>query len=290
MSDRVSAMPFKHHALAYGFRFDAATRTLAPVTRELLAFEHGLDDTVRFPWVSAGYSTECVPDNSTDVTNTYRGGAWSNTHPTIITGITLAFPTIARIVPASAVKRGPCEHNPSVEYVAFPRGGGAVLPDTATVAELQGVLTDALLHGGDVRLLPPGNHSGCSLYVAPARFLRGADGTVAWRPAGQVIVDPAEAKMHRGSGGVPYNPNRVQFVFRENVQSVPWPADLDAPADGAYVVIDFDVRVEVAEIAFTQTFDGTDDESKRKIAAYLDSFGPERPGPHAVTPRPAAST
>ncbi len=153
MSDRVSAMPFKHHALAYGFRFDAETRTLAPVTRELLAFEHGLDDTVRFPWVSAGYSTECVPDNSTDVTNTYRGGAWSNTLPTIITGITLAFPTIARIVPASAVKRGPCEHNPSVEYVAFPRGGGAVLPDTATVAELQGVLTDALLHGG--RRSPP---------------------------------------------------------------------------------------------------------------------------------------
>ncbi len=89
MNDRVSSMPYKHHALAYGFRFDATTRTLAPVTHELLAFEHGIDDTVKYPWVSAGYSTEYVPANSTDVTNTYRGGAWSNTHPTILTGITI---------------------------------------------------------------------------------------------------------------------------------------------------------------------------------------------------------
>lgn len=285
MNDRVSAMPFKHHALAYGFRFDAAPRTLAPVTRELLAFEHGVDDTaVKYPWVSAGYSTEYVPDNSTDVTNTYRRGAWSNTHPTIITGITLAFPTIARIVPASAVKRGPCGHNPNVEYVAFPRGGGDVLPDTATVAELQGVLTDALLHGGDVRVLPPGRDHSCALFAGPARYLRSDNGTVAWRPRGEIFCEREIAD---------FNPNRLLLAFRENVRAVPWPDGLDAPADGAYVVVDFDVRCEVAEVTFSAdctAYDGVNESDKRKIAAYLDSFGPERPGPHAVTQRPAEPT
>ena len=271
-NDRVSSMPHKHHALAYGFRFDAATRTLSPVTRELLAFEHGIDDTMQFPWVSAGYSTEYVPDNSTDVTNTYRGGAWSLTNPCILTGITLAFPTIARIVPASAVKRGPCEHNPSVEYVAFPRHGGDVLPDTATVAEMQGVLTDALLHGGDVRIPPPVRVISDFAYIGPARYLRGERGTIAWRPRNEFFC---EANWRNLSD---FNPNRFLLVFRENVRSIPWPAGIDAPADGDYVVIDFDVRCEVAEVEFIDDgndYAGVSERDKRLIAAYRASFGPE---------------
>ncbi len=276
-------MPHKHHALAFGFRFDAETRSLVPVTRELLAFEHGIDDTVRFPWVRAGYSTEYVPDNSTDVTNTYAGGAWSRACPVLLTGVTLVFPSIARVVAASDVKHVPIDDKR--EAFAFPRHGGDVLPDTATVAELQGVLTDALLHGGEARIQPPGNNSSCSLFVGPTRFLRGDDGTIAWRPAGHVIADPVDAKTRRDAEGAMCHPNRIEFVFRENVRSVPWPVTLDAPADGAYVVVDFDVRCEVAEIEFYNSFDGANDIDKRKVAAHIAAFGPEANGPHAVPKR-----
>lgn len=285
-NDRVSSMPHKHHALAYGFRFDAATRTLSPVTRELLAFEHGIDDTVKFPWVSAGYSTEYVPANSTDVTNTYGGGAWSPVNPTMLTGITITFPTIARIVPASVVKRGRCEHNPSVEYVAFPRGGGDVLPDTATVAELQGVLTDALLHGGETSVLPPGRNTSCSLLAGPARYLRGDSGTVAWRPRGEIFCEPIAKR------GADFNPNRFLLVFRENVRSIPWPADLAAPADGSYVVIDFDVRCEVAEVEFIDEgsdYVGVSPQDKRLVAAYRAAFGTENAAATAATPEEIAA-
>ena len=252
----------------------------------MLAFEHGIDDTVRFPWVSAGNSTEYVPDNSTDVTNTYRGGAWSVTHPCLLTGITITFPTIARIVPESAVKRGPCEHNPSVEYVAFPRGGGDVLPDTATVAELQGVLTDALLHGGDVRIPPPVRVISDFAYIGPARYLRGENGTIAWRPRNEFFC---EANWRNLSD---FNPNRLQFVFRENVRSIPWPADLDAPADGDYVVIDFDVRCEVAEVEFVDDgsdYVGVSPQDKRLVAAYHAAFGPENAAATAATPEEIAA-
>ena len=277
-NDRLSLMPYRHHALAYGLRFDAATARFIPATRTLTAFERGIDDTASLPWAGAGYSTPVVPPN-TDTTNCYRGGAFSITHSTMVLGITLVPSGTARIVRAADVTTHPTTPT-------FPRGGGAIVSDNEALTAFHGVFLDAALRTGTAELLPPGNNHSCSVFVGPLRFLIDAAGAIVWRPNVECFCEANRANITE------FNPNRVQFKFSDAVESVPLLAGVAAPCDGDYAVLDFDLRVEFAHVEFNaagDAYDGVSDVDKRKIAAWQDAFGSLREGRVGGYPVPAGT-
>jgi hypothetical protein len=127
LNDRVSALPFAHHAMAFGFQYSAERRVFVPKTRSLTVFERGIDDYEANPWVGAGYSTASVPADSVDITNAYKGGALSITDPAQILSIAVVPSGAVRIVRGSDVKHA------DTEKPTFPRFGGRGIPRRAPV-------------------------------------------------------------------------------------------------------------------------------------------------------------
>ena len=119
LSDRISALPFAHHAMAFGFQYDARRRVFEPKTQKLTVFERGVDDVDANPWVGAGYSCASVPANSVDVTDTYKGGAFSITDPVQVLSIAVVPSGAVRIVRAGDVQSVAGASTPT-----FPRFGG----------------------------------------------------------------------------------------------------------------------------------------------------------------------
>lgn len=273
LNDRVSALPFAHHAMAFGFRYSADRRAFKPKTRSLTVFERGIDDYEASPWVGAGYSTASVPANSVDITNAYKGGALSITDPVQILSIAVVPSGAVRIVRESDVKHA------DTERPTFPRFGGrfTALRDQADAfwSAMFGDLWSATVHASQSKILPPGNNTTCSVYAGNVRFMRETSGGFRpnasggyYRLGAHVFVEPNLRNM------ADFNPNRISFDFGNDTADVPLRDGIAAPNDGDFAVIDMDVRVEFARVRFTDkcgSYEGVTDADKRKIAAWQDS-------------------
>ena len=272
LNDRTSALPFAHHAMAFGFRYDASKRAFVPATKTLRVFVSGIDDTNASPWVEAGYNYSHVPSNSIDVTNAYKGGAFSITDPVQVFSIAVVPSETVRIVPASDVTstRG--------GNFAFPRKGGRItaLRDQATdfwKATFDD-LWSATCHASEASLNPPGNNTMCSAFAGLFRFFREKDRRVrpnapggCHRFACEVFVEANQ--MNMGD----FNPGRISFEFDGDVE-VALRDGVPAPNDGDYAVIDMDVRVEFARVRFTSDgteYEGVSDLDKAKLLAWREA-------------------
>ena len=298
LTDRISALPFRHHAMAFGFRYNAADRVFVPATRELTVFERGIDDTCARPYVGAGYSTPSVPDNSVDITNVYKGGAFSITDPVQLLSIAVVPSGTVRIVRAESA---------DVKHAgtpAFPRDGGTITSLREQHDDFWNATFDdfwsAASFASQAHALPPGNNTICSLYVGLVRFMREKDrASRPNSPRGYFRFGDhvfAEPNLRNASD---FNPNRIRFTFGES-PSIALRDGLAAPADGDFAVLDMDVRVETARVVFSKagdSYEGVDETDKRKIAAWceaikadIDPSAPTPRSPFAVDPRVIAAS
>ena len=99
--------------------------------------------------------------------------------------------------------------------------------------------------------MPPGTNSMCTAYVGPMRYLcNGSEAKPSWRPKVECICEPNKG------GRRDFHPNRMRFKFRDTPREIPWPDDVKAPADGDFLVVDFFVRVEVANVRVARFAEG----------------------------------
>lgn len=273
LNDRLSPLPFKHAACAFGFRYDAARRAFVPATTTLTAFARGCDDTSEKPFASAGYSVPFVPTNSVDLSTAYKGGALSITYPVQVFSMAVVPSGTVRLVPAADVDVS------NRETPAFPRNGGRITALRDQANDFWGATFDdlwsACTYASQSTVQPPGNNTACSSFAGLFRFLREKDRAV--RPnapngyhrfACEVFCEPNVQNMGD------FQPNRIQFDFRGGVSEVALRDGVPAPNDGDYAVIDFDVRVEFAHVEFSadaKSYEGVSESDKRKIEAWASA-------------------
>lgn len=295
LNDRISALPFAHHAMAFGFQYDARRRVFEPKTKNLTVFERGMGDDEANPWVGAGYSFATVPANSVDITDTYKGGAFSITDPVQVFSIAVVPSGAVRIVRAADARFMTGANNPT-----FPRFGGRFSSLREQSNDFWSAMFDdlwsATVHASEAKILPPGNNAACSLFAGNVRFMRENDSDVRpnapggyYRLGAQVFCEPNVRNM------ADFNPNRIHFDFGNSTAEVALRDGGAAPCDGDYAVIDMDVRVEYAHVRFNKNgYDGVTEIDKMKIAAWQEAakgdidrtIKPAR-SPFAVDPRVA---
>ena len=265
LNDRVSSLRVHHQKMAFVWQYDLPTNTCIPLTSLLTAFTSGIDDTTALPFAQAGYSTATVPNNSIDVTSTYKGGAFSITDPCIILSVGLMPEQTLRVMPlasGTSLDSG----TPQV-----PRFGGTVTDLSAQFDDFWG----AMVHQSFANVLPPGNNTMCSAFLGLPQFFNSGMGQsnspnlstpgqnrpeARYTFANEIFVEPNLRNMGD------FNPNRLQFTFGPSVAStsVPGTASLNvqklpalsALTDNDLIVLDLIVSVEYARVKFSAEHSG----------------------------------
>lgn len=258
MSDPTGMSTGVHHAMAFGFRYDAANRVLRPVTKQLTIFENGASSTARDRWVNAGYAPSAPEADNNDVTNAAAGGALSEVHRTIILSIAIKPPPAVRLLPSGAVV------NADTATPAFPRGGGIVMPDAGTASGVSRAMFDAMLRAAQLTLTTAwlGTRR-----AQPPRFLP-RESDVFWPVSTTIIVEPNLTGKART--------NVMRFDFADQIGGIAAPGGIQGARDGDYAVLDVDVFVNCARIELLENgteFRGIDDREIGKIAGWAASFG-----------------
>lgn len=272
LNDRLSPLPFKHAAMAYGLRYDAGRRVFIPATEELTVFQAGPDDNAATRYVQSGYR-DGTGSNSVDLSSGYKGGAWSITDPVQALSMAVVPSGTVRIIRASDVD------TTNVKTPAFPRRGGRITALRDQASDFWGAMFDdlwsAVAYASQSMVLPPGNDTMCAPFAGLFRFLREKDRAVRPNaPSGyhrfgcEVFCEPNLRNMGD------FQPNRILFDFRGGVSEVALRDGIPAPNDGDYAVIDMDVRVEVAHVEFSKdrkSYEGVDESDKIRLAAWMDA-------------------
>lgn len=280
LNDRVSALRVHHHKFAFVWEYDAANAVFFPRTNLITVFVSGIDDTTTTPWAQAGYSTATVPNNSIDVTSTYKGGAFSITDPVIVLSVGIMPEQTIRILPTAS---GTSLDSGTPQVT---RQGGTITDISAQMDDFWG----NMVHQSFVNILPPGNNTMCSGYIGlPQMFNSGMGQSNSPnlstpgqnRPEArytfgtEVFVEPNLRNMGD------FNPNRLQFTFGPAgtvaahantavLRTAKIPA-LTAPADTDLAVLDVIVSVEYARVKFSadgSSYEGVEEIDKRKIAMF----------------------
>ena len=282
LNDRVSSLRVHHHKMAFVWEYDAPTATFQPLTNLLTVFVSGIDDTTATPFGQAGYNTPTVPNNSIDVTSTYKGGAFSITDPCIVLSVGIMPEQTIRIVDSALATAATLSSGtPQV-----PRFGGTVTDLSAQFDDFWG----AMVHQSFVNILPPGNNTMCSAFIGLPQFFNSGMGQsnspnlstpgqnrpeARYTFANEIFV---EANL-RNMGD--FNPNRLQFTFGPSATSTVAPGTatlnvqklpaLTAPTDNFLCVLDAVVTVEYARVKFSldgSEYEGVEEIDKRKVAYF----------------------
>ena len=262
VSDPTDLSTGVHHAMAFGFRYDAANRVLRPVTKRLTIFENGASSPARDRWINAGYAPSAPDPDNNDVTNSAACGALSEVHRTIILSIAIKPPPSVRLLPSGAVV------NADTATPAFPRGGGIVVPDAGTASGVSRAMFDAMLRAAQLTLTTMGMGSGpgpCK--TQPPRFLP-RDADVFWPVSTTIIVEPNTTGKAKT--------NVMRFDFADQIGGIAAPGGIQGARDGDYAVLDVDVFVNCARIELLENdteFRGIDDREIGKVDGWVASFG-----------------
>lgn len=163
-SDRIAPMMTRHARFSFIFQFTtgatvgtAPANVWRPQTLTRSIFQTGDGDTGTAPFTSAGYITPALsPTNSFQMTNAYRGGAWSDSDDALLLSFG-AYVDNFRVIPAADITTD------TTAAVRVNSGGMGV-----EAAQLDDFVNSALSLA-EVYIVPPGTNTSCSACIGELR-------------------------------------------------------------------------------------------------------------------------